>query len=421
MATPRKRTNELEHKVRFSAREALFRFSRFSKAYRCRLLSGIQDVQNFCLHECGGLQLKTLLTHPHVADRALAKYVVSRNLDDRKATLSIVKHGLLGCQHLMPTLRGRLATAWENLRVWEEKRTTKLRPPLPVPIWAFMIGLARGHASVSTAAKQKREWEMVALFIELGLLCLLRPGELLRLKGSDFALPGEFSLSQNHAAVRIISPKNRRQFGDEQFVTLKNPNTIAWLRSTGLMGQDALLWTATSSRFSKLFKRLTAELGLSSCNFTPGSLRPGGATMLYGQGWSIPQLRFAGRWTAEKSLEHYIQQAMATQILNRLDKAVVDRLCRLGPMCLRMILHASHNPRLFFLPKITKGSGQSVQQWKTSRSWIRRGRDLDSSELAGEVTWSPPTVTRPKRGSHGGATVATGLALVGWQVNGCGE
>lgn len=63
--------------------------------------------------------------------------------------LSLVKHALLGFQHVFPQLRGKLATCWENLKVWEEQRATKLRPPLPVPLWLFMVGLARAHAKVA--------------------------------------------------------------------------------------------------------------------------------------------------------------------------------------------------------------------------------------------------------------------------------
>lgn len=358
---PRRETGADDH-AQFSASQAIYRFSRFSKQYRARLLGGIQDVQRFCLHEGGGVRLKALLTNPRLADRLLAQYVIHRHLDNRGATLSLVKHGLL----LVPQLRGRLATAWENLRVWEEKRKAKLRPPVPVPIWVFMTGLARGHAAVAGSQKRQQEWRLVALMLELGLLCLLRPGELLRLRGADFALPGDFSLSQSHAAIRIVSPKNRRQFGDEQFVALQNPNTIAWLRDAGVMGKDEPLWSSTASRFAKLFKQLTIELGVDDCNFTPASLRPGGATMLYGRGMNISQLRFAGRWTAEKSLEHYIQQAMATQILNKLEPHVVGRLPKLAPWCLRLVMHPSTTHLCAFLPKVESGNGMSVVQWSTS-------------------------------------------------------
>ena len=106
-----------------------------------------------------------------------------------------------------------------------------------------------------------------------------------------------------------MSPKNRRQFGEEQFVSLQNPNTIAWIQSLQLVDSPDPIWTAGTPQFAKLFKQLTIELGIQDCQFTPGSLRPGGATMLYGRGLSISQLRFAGRWTAGKSLEHYIHTA----------------------------------------------------------------------------------------------------------------
>lgn len=352
-----------DKRIHFSASQAAYRFSRFSRAYKTRLLSGAQDLQKFCLVDAGGIKLKTLLSQPRIADRVLAQYVINRHLENKGGTLSLVKHAVLACQHLMPQLRGRLATAWENVRVWEEQRKTRLRPPIPVPIWAFMTGLARGHALVSSSQKKRHEWNMVALLLELGVLCLLRPGELFRLRGTDFALPGDFSLSQHHAAVRIVSPKNRRQFGEEQFVALQNPNTIAWLRHTGLVGSDDLLWAGSANRFSKLFKQLASELWLEDCNFTPGSLRPGGATMMYGRGLSISQLRFAGRWTAEKSLEHYIQQAMATQILNRLKPAVVDRLGKIGPLCLQVVLHQSLRLPAAVLPKIKKGDSSSVVLW----------------------------------------------------------
>lgn len=80
------------------------------------------------------------------------------------------------------------------------------------------------------------------------------------------------------------------------------------------------------------------ELGVKACNFTPASLRPGGATMYFSRGVQISTLRFMGRWTAEKSLEHYIQLAMATQIMNKLDETAVSRLQKLAPLCLAQVL-----------------------------------------------------------------------------------
>ena len=212
--------------------QALFRLSRFSPEYRSRLIRGVVDLQNYCEKEVG-IQLSQILRQPKLADKVFGKYVIERHSNASKSGLSLVKHALLGVQHVAPGLRRRLVTPWENLRVWEEQKSSRLRAPLPVPIWAFMVGLARGHARVCEP-NRKREWNIFAILLEVGLLCLLRPGELLRLKGNDFALPGEFSLSQSRAAIRVISPKNRRQFGAEQFVSLSNANTIAWIRHMGI-------------------------------------------------------------------------------------------------------------------------------------------------------------------------------------------
>ena len=288
-----------------------------------------------------GLPLKQLLRQPKLADRVLGQYVIDQHSIGSGAAMSRVKHGLLGCQHLAPQLRGKLCTPWENMRVWQEQKTSKLRPPLPVPVWVLMVGLARGRGIVSDVKVKQKEWFFMAVLLELGLLCMLRPGELMKLKHSDFAMPGQFNLSNSKVAIQVTSPKNRRQFGDSQFVCLQNPNTIIWLESLVVEGSEAPFWPASRYTFVKMFKQLVQDLGVSSCHFTPASLRPGGATMYYNQGIGIANLRFMGRWTAEKSLEHYIQQAMATQILNRLQPVAISRLRSLGALCIEQVLHSS--------------------------------------------------------------------------------
>ncbi len=319
----------------------LFRLSRFSEAYRNRLLSGMVNLQHFC-EKSWGVKLNLVLRHAKVADKILSQFVLTRHEELGAKGLSLVKHALLGCQHVMPSLRNQLAVTWANLKVWEEERQTKLRPPLPVAIWLIMVGLARAHAIDASVFLQKREWHAFSCLLEVGLLCLLRPGELLKISLSDISLPEDLSLSQGQAAIRIVSPKNRRQFGEFQFVSLKNPSTIARLRDlVAAAGEKQVLWPSSPSRFSKLFKQLTSELKLQDCKFTPGSLRPGGATFFFGEGTPINVLRFLGRWTVEKSLEHYIQQAMATKILNHLHTDTILRLNKLAHHCLSFVVHPS--------------------------------------------------------------------------------
>lgn len=334
-----------------TATQVHFRFSRFSAPYRSRLLQGLCDLQDYCKQELGQ-DLRVLIRQRRVIDRLLGAYVMDRHASSDGKQLSLVKHALLGCQHLNPRLRGRLAISWENLRVWEEQKVANLRRPLPVPIWVCMVGLSRAHGFTAQDGAVRSQWFIMAILLEIGMLCLLHPGELLKLRHSDFALPGSFSLSQSQAAIRMEAPKNRRQFGQQQFVSLKNSNVIAWIREFLTVGSHDLFWPATKGAFSKCFQQLISELGLKHHRFTPGSLRPGGATMYYGRGMPISSLRFLGRGTVERSLEHYIQQAMAVQILNRLESSIVRRLCKLGGMCIDLAPHVSCRSTMPSLPKL---------------------------------------------------------------------
>lgn len=360
---PRRRSRQRDRDaVSMLDRQVVHRFSRFSAAYRSRLLKGLQDLQTYCT-DVIGCQMLTALNQPRAADKLLGQYVMDRHSDKSLVHRSVVKHALLGCQHLVPALRRQLHSAWENMRVWEEQVSTRLRPPIPIPLWCLMIGLARAHGWATHNLELRRTWFVFSVMLELGVLCLLRPGELCRLRHSDFALPGDLSVGRVNTAVRIISPKNRRQFGEQQFVTMMHPNVVLWLRMILNEGQDAPLWPGKPALFSKFFKQLVKELGIEGFKFTPASLRPGGATMFYTMGIPIALLRFLGRWTVERSLEHYIQQATATQILNRLSEQVVARLLKLSSKCLDMIAHPQFRVLLPWLPKQRKLQGPAVVGW----------------------------------------------------------
>lgn len=339
-----------------------FRLSRFSKPYHQRLLAGLRDLQEFCVAEAQ-CSLTFILSHIHRADELLAEYVLQKHRTSEGQKLYVVKHALLCCQHIQPRLKGHISTAWANLKVWEEQRTSRLRPPLPVPLWLMMIGLARAHATVVSLAEEKLQWRIFATLLEVGLLCMFRPGELLKLHHSDISLPGDFTFSQPFAAVRVASPKNRRQFGVEQLVLLCNPCTILRLREILIDSLDLPIWKYKPVVFSRLFKSLCYELKIASCRFTPASLRPGGATMYYSRGIPISTLRFMGRWTVEKSLEHYIQLAMSAQIMNKLTPSVISRLKRLSPLCLSLVVPSDGYAYLAPLTAEEQKSSAAIASW----------------------------------------------------------
>ena len=80
------------------------------------------------------------------------------------------------------------------------------------------------------------------------------------------------------------------------------------------------------------------HLGVSaSCNYTLAGLRPGGATWEYLNGTPIGNLKFRGRWAAEGSLEHYVQECVAFLDFQDLSVACRQRLEKLEIMFHKLI------------------------------------------------------------------------------------
>ena len=102
-----------------------------------------------------------------------------------------------------------------------------------------------------------------------------------------------------------------------QFSNIGHVSVIAWMEwlCLGLPGQ-ARLWPLSLPTMRKFLKTLTVELGLSSLNLQLSSLRTGGATSLFMTGIPIDHLRFRGRWKSLDTLEHYIQEAIATTVMS---------------------------------------------------------------------------------------------------------
>lgn len=353
---------DLQDRTNHKQRGALFRLSRFSQAYRLRLLTGVKDLDAYCKLETGD-SLERVCKDVDRADKILGEYILVKHADRKKNPLALVKHALLGAQHIFPAVKGKIPTAWAHVRTWEEERVSKLRPPLPLPIWLCVVGLARAHASTARNLKLREAWTIFSVLIEVGFFCLLRPGEIFRLRHSDIAMPNNFVLCEKHAAIRIISPKNRRQFGDSQFVLLRNRNAIAWLEKIHKAADEGLLWTKGPKVFADWFRQLMQELKVGDCKFTPASLRPGGATMYYSAGVSIGTLRFMGRWTVEKSLEHYIQLAMSSQIMNRLKPEAVTRLKKLALLCLQLVWTTDPITGIADLSGVKKSDSTVLLQW----------------------------------------------------------
>ena len=86
---------------------ALFRLSRFSQAYRIRLLTGVKDLDAYCKQETGN-SLERWCKSVDRVDGILGEYVMAKHADRKKNPLALVKHAILGAQHLFPVIKGKI-------------------------------------------------------------------------------------------------------------------------------------------------------------------------------------------------------------------------------------------------------------------------------------------------------------------------
>jgi hypothetical protein len=155
-----------------------------------------------------------------------------------------------------------------------------------------------------------------SLLIGAAFFGRLRPREVFPVTVSMISFPQEMlALAHRYAIWRIDKPKNKKQRGNAQFTVIRSENTSAWLWwfCQSLLPSDRL-WPATPHEFRRRFGRIMELLGLENLRLKPSSLRPGGATWFYSHGVDPPRLKFWGRWASERSLNHYVQEAVAAQL-----------------------------------------------------------------------------------------------------------
>ena len=228
---------------------------------------------------------------------------------DRRVPFWMCKHGLLAIQTRWRHLKGTLGRGWDALRSWGLRRPLNSRTPITLELLQALaaISFSQGleHAGFSHL------FCCFSVLVRVGFFCLLRPGELTRLRAGDVLLPAEHEESTS-AVLRIVNPKNAQFMGRCQFAMLHDGSTIAWLRwLVHGLPSGCKLWPSSANRFRSVFTYMMKTMELSHLKLGPGSLRPGGTTHQFRAGISVARLKFWGRWASESSLNVYVQECMA--------------------------------------------------------------------------------------------------------------
>ena len=88
--------------------------------------------------------------------------------------LSQAQYTLASVHHFVPQLRGRISGAWRKLKTWRRHEVPRRAPPIPPIVVRGIAGLARIQGRLD-----------VSVGILIGFQCMLRGGEILRLKICD--------------------------------------------------------------------------------------------------------------------------------------------------------------------------------------------------------------------------------------------
>jgi len=214
--------------------------------------------------------------------------------------------------------------AWRLLRSWRDREPVEVRHPISMTLAKAIILVAFCWG-----------WENIALMFWLAFHGLLCPGEMASLVPTDFVFQDRFGVTgqpETICIVRICNPKTRRLGPRRQHVLVTEPLLIHWLfHVITPLKSSGYHMTVTGYAMASLSRKLAQilqALGVPPQMYTLGGFRPGGATWEYLNHVAIGHLKFRGRWAAESSLEHYIQECVAHLDFQELPELARSRIKR---------------------------------------------------------------------------------------------
>jgi hypothetical protein len=238
--------------------------------------------------------------------------------------------GLLALTHQAFWLQGQLKPAWKMVKAWEHDEPVEVRRPIPpVVLRAVLVVLLH--------------WQMprLATGVWMGFHGLLRPGEIFAAQREDVTfgidVDGDEQLPPC-AVLTIRNPKTRRRGARRQHVLLTDP-LLLQLMERCWRDRDArerlLPYSAATARVR--LQQALYRLGVPSGVYTWASLRGGGASFEYLLGRPIAAIKFRGRWAAERSLEHYIQECLTFLDMSRLPAPARDHIHQVAKLLPQML------------------------------------------------------------------------------------
>ena len=199
---------------------------------------------------------------------------------------------------------------WMVLGVLSLQRAFRISEALVLTMFA---------SGASSCGYDRRTWWACALATWLSFVCLLRPGETLKLRVDDLTFPDGSSLVEGAAGLVVVvrNPKTKRIWKTQFVLCSENP-LIQWL-AWWVRGIPRHQWLFPLTRYvwNTRFNSGLDRLALRSCGFTLGSLRTGGATYHFRVRQNLALLQYHGRWASSDTLKYYLHSAMSVHVMRR--------------------------------------------------------------------------------------------------------
>lgn len=205
---------------------------------------------------------------------------------------------LCGLQMYFPMVRNRLSSAWRMFKIWKKHERRLQATPIPPSLLRGLLGfcLQRGHL-------------VLLLLLSLGYFGLLRTGELLGLRRQDLQVCSDCAL------IFLGNTKGGSRENKDEHIVIRQPQAMsvirAYLRTSGDPADQ--IWKTSGQHFRSCFSELLHHFGAANLGFRPYSLRRGGATSLYRQGWPTENILILGRWKSTSSARTYIDDGLTQQ------------------------------------------------------------------------------------------------------------
>ena len=204
-----------------------------------------------------------------------------------------------GMVHYLPQLKGKVPGSKRLLVAWSKCEL----PARASPLNTFFLAALAGKA---VALNDRR----LAVSLLLGFHCMLRTGELLKIRKVDPSLMERHS----RGIVVLQETKSGQRTASSETVVIFDAYLVRMLAIVcrDLAPADFLVGCSTAV-FRAKFARLVQEAGLPRCNWKPYSLKRGGATTDFLHHGQLDRTMVRGRWASAKTARLYIDDAVSMQ------------------------------------------------------------------------------------------------------------